>query len=64
MATNEVVEALTELAEAMRQEALAKSTYVGDKFEIEAAALIKQRGIKRQIFEEALNSFVDKLVKA
>lgn len=64
MATKQVVKALVDLAEAMRAEGLAKSTYVGDCFEAEASTLIRQRCLKRQIFEEALTAYVDKLVKA
>lgn len=64
MATDEVVKALVDLADSMRAEGLAKLTYVGDCFEAEASVLIRQRCLKRQIFEEALTSYVDKLVKA
>jgi len=55
---------LAELAASMRDAGLAKLSYVGSSFEAEASELIRVRCLKRQIFEEALESYVERLVKA
>ena len=64
MATDKVVKALVDLAESMRVEDLARLTYSGTKFEIEASKLIRNREEKRVAFEIELNKFVGKLVRA
>lgn len=64
MAPNTVSTALVDLAEAMRQESLARLTYVGSNFESEAADKIRDREYKRSVFEAALSKYVERLVRA
>lgn len=62
--TEGVVKALVWLAEAMRVEGLARLTYVGDAFEVEAADKVEAVKLARESFEGALKSYVGKLVRA
>jgi len=60
----EPAQALVDLADAMRVEGLARLSYSGSNFEVEARKLIRDREVKREIFEKALSAYVSKLVKA
>jgi hypothetical protein len=59
-----VVKALTDLADSMRQERLAKLSYTGGNFEKDAAEKIVIRQLRRAAFEKELESFVERLVRA
>lgn len=52
------------MASAMKDEGLARLTYVGSRFEAEAADKIKAVELARDAFEGALKSYVERLVKA
>ena len=64
MAPNAVSVALVDLAEAMRIERLARKTYVGPDFDLEAADKIEAVKHKRSVFNAALNQYVERLVGA
>ena len=64
MATDEVTKALVGLTEAMRVAGLARKTYVGVSFELEAADKVREVKCKRFEFDCALERFVQKLIGA
>lgn len=61
---DKVVKALVDLAESMRVEDLARLSYAGKTFALDAEKLINDRKEKRLAFEIALNAYVGKLAMA
>lgn len=60
----EVTKALCELADIMRQEKVAKKSYVGDQWEKEIAPLMAKKNEAANRFIEALDKYADMLAGA